>query len=312
MIFRSIAPTRLSLFGGGTDIPTFASRHGGMTINMTVNLYQKIEMMTELDNPHTKDIFPENADPLLFHSILKTYNYDKKTTHLRSYFDGVIGAGLGSSAAGCVALLGAIHTRKNGRFQMQSDQLAEEAWRSEQHVGWYGGKQDQYASVYGGLNMFVFNDKVIRTELSQSLGRELSKYLLLFYTGGQRSSHTIQKEYIYLTEKQIETLIQMKTLTLKAFTNIMEKEWDKVGELFDTAWELKKQSNKKVTSERIDDLYTIAKNTGAIGGKILGAGGCGYMIFFCPKKQDKLITRLEKEDSKHIVCEPDFGGLKIL
>ena len=313
MKIQAISPARISLFGGGSDVDPYASRYGGMTISMAISIRQKITMYNDNDIFELLDnVFPHHADPKLFYSIFKKYGIDGgHLTRVTSEFDGRVGAGLGSSASACVALIGSINKRKS--LGMSLKQIAHAAWQAEQAMGWHGGRQDQWTSAFGGLNLFHFsNGKISRTEFSQEFADELTKYLLLFDTGGVRASHEIQKGFLKLSQQQTKKLHLIRLLAKRAFTLIMDQDFEPLGQVLHESWQVKKESNKGITNTKIDDIYDMARNAGATGGKLLGAGGCGYMIFWVPPiHQDKVIHRMEQEGYDHVIYYPDEQGLEV-
>jgi len=320
MKIQAISPTRISLFGGGTDVDPYVSLYRGICINMAISLRTKVTMYSDNDIFERPDnIFPTNADPNLFYTIFKKYGIDGgHITKIKSEFDGRIGAGLGSSASACVALIGTINKRK--QLGMKLEDIAKSAWEAEEYLmGWHGGKQDQWAAAYGGLSVLTFENyivtapsKVRRVELSSYYANEICKYLLLFDTGGTRASHKVQQGFINLTEEQTQKLHSIKESAQKAFAAIMHEDFMSLGELLHESWLLKKKSNKGISTKRINELYTAARDNGAEGGKILGAGGCGYMAFWVPpNQQDTVVAHMEKEGCEHIIYYPDTRGLEI-
>lgn len=314
MKIQAFAPTRIGLFGGGTDVAPYCELYDGLTLSMAISLYQKVILYSENDIFEIpSNLYPPNADPSLFYTIFKKYKIDGgHLTKVKSEFDGRIGAGLGSSASACVALIGAINKRKN--LGMYKKDIAQASWEAEEKLmGWHGGKQDQWAASFGGLNLLSFKgNEVNRTEFSSYYAEKLSQYILLFDTGGSRKSHEIQKGFLQLTNDQIKNLHLIKLLAKRACQLLIQENFEQIGKVFHEAWLIKKQSNRGITTERIDMLYEKARNVGAVGGKVLGAGGCGYMIFWVPlDKQKDVISTLEKEECEHIYYYPDTIGLLV-
>jgi D-glycero-alpha-D-manno-heptose-7-phosphate kinase len=225
-------------------------------------------------------------------------------------FDGPIESGLGSSASLAVALIGASNKLKG--IKMTNEQIAELAWNIEvNELGLFGGKQDQYAAVYGGINVMEFGDKVKVAQLSPSFVDPLLPYLTLFYTGKNRRSGKIQEAFKELSKPQLNALDGIKQLTYDGVNAIANKDVYSVGKLLDYAWQLKKKSNAGTTNEKIDAIYQTALKNGAIGGKILGAGGGGHILFICPPdEQDQLKNELSKYDCTWVDFSIDFNGLE--
>lgn len=298
------APSRISLFGGGTDVNPYAKEYGGCVINMAINLYQKVELIIDEDGEND---LPKDADITLCYQILKKFNLSY--AKVRSAFDGVIGAGLGSSASFSVALIGAID---RGIDQNRSKyEIAQKAWEIEVNdLGWHGGKQDQWAACYGGFNGMQIRDNVSLIPLKKEWAEHIFPYMTLFYIGGKRDSRKIQEGFKTLTSQQIKYLHRIKTSVFEAICLISEKDVEGIGKLMHEAWEWKKESNKGVSNQYIDKLYHEAMKSGAWGGKVIGAGGAGYMIFITPlQKKNKLIASLSVFGAKHVDFGIDWNGL---
>ena len=297
----SQAPCRISLYGGGTDIPTYASKYGGVVFNMAINIRQKVIMGGE----HK---LLEGDSEEFFNAFSPDFRgFDCSISHK---FDGHMESGLGSSAALAVSLIGAMDKYKN--TNLSKDQIAEMAWNIEvNELGLFGGKQDQYAAVYGGVNVMEFNDKVTVTQLPPSFIEPLLPSMILFYTGKNRRSGKIQEAFKELSKTQIDALNSLKQLTYDGVNAIANKDIYSVGKLLDYAWQLKKQSNAGTTNDKIDAIYQTASKNGAIGGKILGAGGGGHILFVCPPdKQEQLKEALTKHDCTWTDFGIDFNGLE--
>jgi D-glycero-alpha-D-manno-heptose-7-phosphate kinase len=196
----AIAPTRISLLGGGTDVGEYQVKYGGLVLSLAINIRQKVEIK---DGPFGEGVpfvgfqeLPEGSDDDFYKAFLKEFglywNGDMKTAKdqprgivLSSWFDGQITGGIGSSASAAVALIGAISKYKN--LNMTRDQIAERAWDIEvNNLGLFGGKQDQYAAVYGGLNAMEFKEKVTVTPLTVKLIEPILSYMMLFHTPNRK------------------------------------------------------------------------------------------------------------------------------
>jgi len=299
----STAPTRLSLFGGGSDLPTYSDLFGGVCINMAINLRQRIE----LSDMHIFE-YPENGNPDFYNTILLEMGYS--TNGLFATFDTVIESGLGSSASAAVALIGAINKAKN--LGMTKPEIAEKAWDIEVNkLKLYGGRQDQYCASLGGFNLMEFTDKV-RIRPITGNAENLLKGMILFYTGKNRKSSKIQEGFKKLSKKQLRSLDSIKEIAINSVNPILEGNIEEVGRLLDIAWQHKKDSNKGVTNERIDKIYSDAKKAGALGGKIMGAGGGGFMLLMClPENRKKVIKLIEENGSKEVEFGICKNGLEV-
>ena len=319
MIIKAVCPTRLSLFGGGTDLPEYSDNYGGLVVNMAINIYQTVVMFSETDvfkcrGPQSGHWFPVGANPEFYYKILEEFNLNNSThlTRLNCEFEGIIESGIGSSASVAVALIGGISKRLN--LNMSLEEISVKAWEIEvDKIGLYGGKQDQYAAAFGGVNAIEFRkDKIEITPLAKTFIEQLLPSVVLFYTKSNRKSAKIQEGFRALSKQQIKTLDSIKQIALDSITPIGEGDVQAVGELLDKAWILKKESNKGVSNQEIDTIYEKAKKAGALGGKICGAGGGGFMLFIVlPVKREAFIKEMEKEGLQWWDFDIDWNGLKV-
>lgn len=312
MKIQAVAPTRLSLFGGGTDVDPYASKYGGLVINMAINLRQKTTLYTdddlyELTGPN---IIPYLGKQEFNYAILDEFGMDDMhQVKLKSEFDAILESGLGSSASAAVALIGAINKYKN--LNMSLDEIAEKAWEIEvKKMGLFGGKQDQYASVYGGVNAMQFEkDTVQVTPLARGFIKPLLPSLVLFYIGKNRKSAKIQEGFKQLDKDQIWALDNIKRIALNAIDPIGKGDFRRVGALLDDVWEFKKLSNKGVTNTFINQIYNRAKSLGSYGGKVLGAGGGGFILFVVdPTQKERFIRDMKIEWYDFSPC---WNGLEV-
>jgi D-glycero-alpha-D-manno-heptose-7-phosphate kinase len=311
MKIKAIAPSRISLFGGGTDLEPYASTYGGLVINAAINLRQQVVMYSgdDLYEVSGTNVFPYKADPKFAYQILDEFGInDFHQTKLTCTYDALIESGLGSSASAAVALIGAINKRKG--LGLSPAEIAEKAWELEvKKIGLYGGKQDQYVAALGGVNVMEFRDKVVVAPLAKGFIDLLAPYFVLLYTGFNRKSSVIQEGFKHLSKKQIEALDQIKSLALNAIDPIGKGDYLKVGEMLDWAWQLKKESNEGVSNPTIDSIYEKAIKEGAIGGKVLGAGGGGFMLFIVPPEKQK--SFIKKMGLDHWDFSIDWNGLEV-
>lgn len=314
MKIYSSAPTRIGILGGGTDIPTYSDKFGGLCLNMAINIRQHFE----LTDANGKDnVYPKGANPKFYEEFYKQFAWTPETCV--STFDGILESGLGSSASAAVALVGAL-SRYN-KMNLTREQIAEKAWGIEVNkIGLYGGRQDQYASVFGGCNLFEFGARNITkngwmstsnvkvTRLDGFIEKILPS-LTLFYIGNNRKSAKIQEGFKNLSFSQEERLHNIKDSVLEGSKIITTGDIEKFGKFMDRAWQMKKISNKGVSNEEIDEIYSKALKFGAFGGKIMGAGGGGCMLLVVdPSKREKFIQDMGLE---WIDFSIDYNGLSV-
>lgn len=303
MIIRARAPLRISFAGGGTDVPPFAETEGGCVINATINKYAFGTLRPRKDNR----IKIESRDYGLSidYRIDQKMTYDgkldlvkaaiKRTEALKSsgfslflHSDAPPGSGLGSSSAMIVTLVGLLKEFKN--LPITDYEIANLAYEIERkELGIKGGLQDQYASTFGGFNFIEFTkNRVIVNPLkiSQDIINELEHNLLLGYTGKTRfSDHIIDDQIKRYEHKDNEALIglrKQKELAVEMKNALLRRRLHDFGELLHYAWEFKKKMSYRISNPHIDAIYEEARKNGALGGKITGAGGGGYMIIYCP------------------------------
>lgn len=291
------APCRASLFGGGTDLDEFAQEFGGICVNLAINLRQQIY----IDHNQFEE-FPPRANKDFIHKILEKYKVKAKVI---STCDAELGSGLGTSAAAAVALVSAISKLKG--LNLDKTTIAEAAWKAEYDMKWFGGKQDQYASVYGGCNVMEFGKKVNVIPLARGGVEPLEKAMVLFYIGPREIKHP-QEKLKELTTDQKVALSTIKEIALVGMEHVASGNWQKVGELLDEAWVFKKKSNPNVSNEKIDGLYFLAREHGALGGKVLGAGSGGHMLFVVdPERKERFIEAMP-QTIKNVDFSIDWQG----
>lgn len=292
------APTRISLFGGGTDVSPYSTTYGGICVNMAINLRQKF---TYSDEFNRINILGVNK----FHEAF----LGKGKYSLTQEFDGKLRAGLGSSASAAVALLAIQH--KLNDTPIDRSKIAEQAWNIEvKKLGLFGGKQDQYVAAHGGFNVIEFHKDVSVVKLLPERVGKIVDSILLFYTGFNRKSTKIQEGMKQLDNEQVASLNNIKDIAFKSLDMIMAGNVEGVGNLLAESWFYKRLSNKGVTNKKIDEIYKMGIKNGAFGGKLCGSGGGGYMIFVANKnKHTNIIQKLEQVGCKHIDFSVCWNGL---
>lgn len=297
----------MSFFGGGTDMPEFFNEHGGAVISTTFdkfcyvivrhmppfhpyvselvhNRFERVNDMEEIEHPLIRECMRLHD----IHEIRLTYEGDLPAR-----------SGLGTSSTFAVGMLNAFCALK-GKM-MSKRQLAQEAIYVERDVlKEHGGWQDQVAAAYGGLNRIDFRNHDFSVRpiiISPKRKKELDENLLLFYTGIQRFSSEIQADTFAKPVDKTQQLLDMLALVDEAERILTDKNTslDEFGKLLDTTWKLKRGTGAKISNGSIDGLYDKAIKAGALGGKLLGAGGGGFLLFYCEKeKQDALKQALEE------------------
>lgn len=306
------APARISLIGGGTDIASFSTIYCGAVISMAINIRSHIALQTRDDIYEIGNSMPHDADPQLIYEILQAHGINgMHHSKFQSSFDGIIGAGLGSSASIAVCVLSAI-AKVEGK-ELDRSTIAEEAYDIEVNkLGWFGGRQDQYASVYGGFNYIEFGKQVKVYPFERESIEWLLPYLMLFYIGGTRKSPTIQRGFKQLTIQQIDKLKTLKAIVPLMQEAIVDRNVNDIAMYLHDSWVVKRLSNENVSNDRIDGIYEYGIASGALAGKLLGAGGCGYLLFICnPSDQKGFITAMKKKGIENIDFSLDFNGVDV-
>lgn len=309
MIYRSRAPLRISFCGGGTDVSPYTEERGGVVLSTTIDKYAYASLRPRADDDievrsldydivaqyDRRDALPMDGKLDLVKAVI---NHFQVPTGLDLFLhsDAPPGSGLGSSSTLVVALLGVF--RHWLKLTMTDYELAALAYQIERiDLGIAGGKQDQYAAAFGGFNFIEFHaDAVIVNPLriESATLNELEYRLLLCYTGQTRlSAHILTEQVAGYVERKasvVDALDGMKALTVQLKNALLLNALDRFGELLHEAWVLKKQLATRISDAHIDDLYNRARTAGAIGGKILGAGGGGYLLLYCPFERKHIIA----------------------
>ncbi len=306
MLIRSKAPLRLGLAGGGTDVSPYSDLYGGGILNATINLYayatieptddgkvsfetadgSQIKVYTQNSEIKPEGIFDIHAG--IYNRIVKNYPGKNLSFRLITSLDAPQQSGLGTSSTLAVAILGAfVEWLKLPLGEYDIAQMAYEIERFDLKMA--GGKQDQYSATFGGINFMEFyKDKVIVNPLriKDSYLDELSHNLVLYYTDTSRhSSQIIQRQQQNVLDQDktaIEAMHQLKKQAIMMKEALLRGKLDEIGKILDFGWKYKKQMASGITNPGLDELYKTAIQNGATGGKISGAGGGGYMFFYCP------------------------------
>lgn len=322
----SRAPTRITLGGGGTDLKSYYSKYGGFLIAAAINKYCTIlankRFYDSIRLSYSKMEIKENVDDIehrIFRAALKLLGIEKRI-ELHSAADVPAGCGLGTSSSFTVALLNALHSYKKDFVSQR--QLAEEACHVEIDIlGEPIGKQDQYMAAFGGLTCLTFDKNgdvlVEPLRISDEALEKLEGNTLLFFTGKERGASEILSEQDRKSQEDnpemIENLHQIKAIGLETRKYLEKGQVDMLGELLHTHWETKKRRSQKISDPFIDECYELARKNGALGGKIIGAGGGGFFMFYCNNSdKPKLIKAIQNMNLKRERFSFCFGGAKIL
>jgi len=322
----SRTPFRITLGGGGTDLPSYYKNHGGFIFSFCLSKYMYIciNRSSADDLIRLKYSISESVESVedLQHDIAKAClqrTNIKSRIEIASLSDIPAGSGLGSSSTYTVGLLNGLHSLSGNYKSLEF--LADEACKVEMDILKKPmGKQDQYLAALGGFVVLkIDNNGVVEAKkisLDQSRMNELKRNLLIFYTGQQRKNNKILKEQDNSTKKNkkdvLDSLHYIKESGHKILQIVESGNLDELGLMFREHWEMKKKLSSGVTNNQIDSIYNTALDNGAIGGKISGAGGGGFFTFYCNKDHQKLRNAMSNLGLKELDYAFDFDGSKII
>jgi D-glycero-alpha-D-manno-heptose-7-phosphate kinase len=320
----SRAPVRLPLGGGGTDLPSYYEKHRGFLISATIDKYVNIlinrRFQNEIRISYSKTEITDNVNQIkhnLFRECMK-YTEVTKNVEIVSVSDVPSNSGLGTSSAFTVSLLNALYTFR--KEQSSKSSLAKDACDIE--IGILKdpiGKQDQYSSAYGGFNAYMFNKERVNVKpvkISEKNLLKLQTNLMLFYFDKSRKAGDILREQNKLCKKNdiktIDRLNIIKEIGVLSKDRLESGDLSGFGELMDKHWNIKKSISKNISSSAIDEIYSFSKKNGALGGKIIGAGGGGFFMFYSDTPE-KLQTAIKKKfDLKQLNYKFEFKGAEII
>lgn len=317
MIIRSRAPLRLGLAGGGTDVSPYCDTYGGYVLNATINRYA-YAMIKTLDEPVIRFFATDQksaliktiAEPLaldgkldlhkaVYIHMIKHYNAGKRIpVELSTFCDAPVGSGLGSSSTLVVVMIRAFAELLN--LPLDDYTIAQIAFNIERkECGLQGGRQDQYSATFGGFNFMEFyaDDRAVINPLriKNWIVCELEASLLLFYTGVSReSAKIIADQSANLKAGSIDTIDSMHGIKREALVMkecLLRGDFDGIVDSMKQGWNDKKNSAKTVSNPHIEEIYSAAINAGALSGKVSGAGGGGFMMFFVPPEKRMDVVR---------------------
>lgn len=321
----SRTPYRISFFGGGTDYPEWYRTHGGAVLSMAINKYCYItgrhlppffgiRHRIVWSHIETVGAISEILHPAVRAGLLATDFDDDEGVELHHQGDLPARSGIGSSSAFAVGLINVLHAMRGQ--SIDKDKLAHAAIDLEQNkLKETVGCQDQVASAYGGLNVIRFNkDGSIAVEpldLTDGQRQAFEQSLMVFYTGTSRLSSTLSKQLVDNLGTKTKNLQRMQAMVPEAVEMLRRADMDSFGHLLHETWTLKRGLTGAISTSAIDRIYDDAIRAGALGGKLLGAGGAGFMVFVVPKDKQPHV----REALSHLISVPvrvDFTGSTII
>lgn len=326
------APVRISFAGGGTDLPAYYERYGGMVVSTSIAKYFYAILGTaghgklQITSADYHTFYRHKGEGELFwdgdlalpKAVLHQFGINRG---LSMFLASEVppGTGLGSSSAVAVGIVKALAAITGGELSRQD--IAELAAYIEiEKLGMPIGRQDQYAAAFGGINAITFSESGVTVEplaISPATVRELEARLMLFFTGSSRNSASILREQKESSEKKrgfvVESLHAMKEMAREARRCLETGDLSNFGELLHKSWEQKKSLASGITNSFIDECYATARMAGAGGGKITGAGGGGFLMLYCEEPYQETVTRvLEQKGLAHTDFAFDSSGAEII
>jgi D-glycero-alpha-D-manno-heptose-7-phosphate kinase len=332
LIVRS--PVRISFAGGGTDLPGYYERFGGAVLSTAINKY----FYTVLCKRNDGRVQVISSDLRVFETWRDIAAMDIRGSGLEIplavlkdlgcnvsadlFLSSEIppGTGLGSSASVCVNILKTLTCYLH--CPLSKYDLAERAFHIARDVlGRHVGRQDEFAAAFGGLNFITFRTdgltEVQPVDIGPELVSELQSNLMLFFTGSAHHSWTILQEQDKATRVHtgptVEALHQVRTLADQMLRSLQEGDLNGFGTLLDAGWQAKKRISNRISNSRIDHLYDLARGCGAVGGKITGAGGGGFLLLYCePERQEVVRLALQAEGVQEMAFAFDTNGARVV
>ena len=319
------SPLRITLGGGGTDLPSYYRGHEGFLIAAAIDKY----VYVTVTRPFTQGIYlkysalervaqVEEVRHPVIREALALQQLKTPQIEIATHADIPAGTGLGSSGSFTTALLKALHAHR--RKPIHPQELAELACHVEiERLGEPVGKQDQYIAAYGGLTCFTFHkdDRVTAAPLRLSMETmfDLEDNLLLFFTGFSRSASTILSDQHVRSQAQDEDMLSnlhyVKELGLRSQEALESGNVVRFGELMHEHWMHKKRRSSRMSNEQIDSWYELARKNGALGGKLVGAGGGGFLMFYASDR-NRLRSAMTHAGLEEVRFRFDFEGTKVV
>ena len=321
-MIMSRTPLRLSFVGGGTDLPAFYRSFGkGAVVSAAINRYIYIAVNRKFDSKirasYSVTEIVDNVDQIKHNAIrecLRFLGIDGGIEIVSISDIPSHGTGLGSSSTFVVGLLNALHAYKGEHASAK--QLAEESVKVEREILMEpGGKQDQYLASFGGVELLEFFDdekvSVSPVIMKESVRKNLRENLLLLYTGKERDSTTIIEDQSKQVQEHSESYKKMRDLSYSFLEAVNKGDIDAIGNIMDQNWQEKRKLSPNISNSWIDEMYSKAKENGALGGKIVGAGGGGFLFLVAkPEDHQKIISGLN--ELKPVDFSFDYNGSKII
>lgn len=313
-------PLRVSFFGGGTDFPAYYLAEGGCVLTSSIDKYIFVMIKQRFDDfirvGYTKTEIVETVDQVQHELIREAMRRTgiRSGVEITTMGDIPAGTGLGSSSAVTVGALHAMYAYSSE--MVLAERLAQEACQIEiETLGKPIGKQDQYISAYGGLRFLEFcpNGEVVstRVELDPAIERRFSESLLLFYTGVTREAASILEEQKHKVSANGADLREIKRMAWQARADLCDGKLEAFGTLLDESWTVKKRLASQISNGKIEEIYQRAKKAGALGGKIAGAGGGGFLLLFCPPEKRESV-RGALGDLRELPFQLTRDGTKVI
>jgi D-glycero-alpha-D-manno-heptose-7-phosphate kinase len=315
------SPLRISLFGGGTDFPEFFCSEGGCVLTSAIDKYIFVTIKKRFDKKlrigYTQtemvDQVSEIQHDLIRESLLKTGITEGVEITTMGDIPSA-GSGLGSSSTVTVGSLHAMYTYRSESVNI--DRLAREACEIEVDILKKPiGYQDQYIAAYGGFRFIEFKPgneiAISRLNLDPDLLRHLDDNLMLFFTGATRQAGSILEEQQANINQRLPVLRQLRSMAYQARDELQKGNLDGIGNLLDLSWTLKKQLASKISNCEIDEVYEAARTAGALGGKITGAGGGGFLLLYCPRERQEKV-RQALNGMRELPFHLEQDGVKVI
>jgi len=321
----SRTPYRISFFGGGTDYPDWYLKHGGAVLSMAIDKYCYItgrhmppffgiKHRVVWSHIETVGAISEILHPAVRAGLKATGFDDDQGVELHHQGDLPARSGIGSSSAFAVGLINVLHAMRGQAISR--DDLAQAAIDLERnHLQETVGSQDQVASAYGGLNVIKFlRNGAIDVEpigLPDDIRREFERHLMVFYTGTSRLSNSLTQQYVDNLGAKERNLKTMQAMVPEATSLLARADFEAFGRMLNDSWMLKRSLAASISTGTIDCIYDDACRAGALGGKLLGAGGSGFMVFVVPPERQRKVH----EALSHLISVPvrvDFTGSTII